>query len=180
VRQALTQVLEQAHQFGDEELQANRSGGLTTRQRNFLLRKTLWGTLPVLFSLVFALAVIYPSLAAGRLPDSLSVLAIPLAMAAFLVASGGLAVYKGLADALSGAVESTQGIGRKSIEKRSSGRSQRMVYLYNIGDWKFEVPKSAHPALIDGAEYRISFTPRTRRLLTIEAIGVPGIAPFGE
>ena len=77
-------------------------------------------------------------------------------------------------------VETAQGVGQKSTERRSSGRSRRTVYLYNIGEQKFEVPQSAHPALIEGLEYRAFYAPRTRRLLSIEAVDVPGISPFGE
>jgi hypothetical protein len=179
VRRAVTAILAEANRFSDEDLQANRNGELTTGQRSRLLRKTLSGGAPLIFGLIFALGVLYPFLAAGRFPDDLGSLAIPLVMAAFLLASGGVVLYKGVADSLAGAVESVQGPGRKSTEKRSSGRSRRTVYLYNIGDQKFEVPVNAYPALIDGLEYRASYGPRSRRLLTIEAMDVPGISPFG-
>jgi hypothetical protein len=179
VRQAILANLAQAYRFSDEDLQANRSGELTAGQRTALLRKAIADTLPLLLGLVFALSLLYPYLATGKLSDSLSALVVPLVLAAFALASGAATLYRGLGDALSGVVESTQGIGRKSIERRASGRSRRTVYLYNIGDQKFEVPKSAQPALIDGAEYRVSFTPRARRMLTIEPISVPGIPPFG-
>lgn len=179
VRQALTAILGQAHAFSDEDLQVNRNGDLTAAQRNLLLRKTASGLGPVIFGLIFALGVLYPFLAAGRFPNDLASLAIPLAMAAYLLASGGQALYKAVVDALSGTVESVQGPGQKSTERRSTGRSRRTIYLYNIGDQNFEVPMSAYPALIDGLEYRVSYAPRSRRLLTIEVTDVPGISPFG-
>jgi hypothetical protein len=97
-----------------------------------------------------------------------------------LLVSGGLSIYRNLGDALSGVIETVQGVAAKSTEQRSSGRSRRRVYLYNIGNLNFEVPQAAYQALIDGLEYRAYYVPRTRQLLSIEPLDVPGMSYLGE
>jgi hypothetical protein len=180
VRKALAPILAGANRFADEDLQANRNGQISPPQRNRLLRKTLSGGISVFFGLVFAAAFALPYLLNGSLPENIASLAIPLAMMAYLLFSGGLSIYRNLGDALSGALETVQGAGAKSTEQRSSGRSRRTVYLYNIGNLNFEVPQGAYQALIDGLEYRAYYVPRTRQLLSIEPLDVPSMSFIGE
>jgi len=179
VSQALTRILAEANGYAAEDLQANRNGEVSPGQRNRLLKKAISGGGTTLFGIIFAMALFLPSLTQGRLPQDLTSLAIPLAMVAYFLVSGGIALYKALADALSGTVESVQGLATKSSEQRSSGRSRRRVYLYNIGNEKFEVLRSAHAALLDGLEYRAFFAPRTRQLLSLELLDLPGVSFFG-
>ena len=180
VVKALAPILAAANSFVDADLQANRNGELSPSQRNRLLRKALSGAIPVFFGVLFGLALILPSLIAGNLPENFASLAVPLAMMAYFLVSGGRSIYRNLSDAFSGALETVQGVAAKSSEQRSSGRSRRRVYLYNIGNLNFEVPQGAYQALIDGLEYRAYYVPRTRQLLSIEPLDALGIPYIGE
>jgi hypothetical protein len=88
----------------------------------------------------------------------------------------GLAIYAGflfiraVLDLGQGAPEEIRGSGHKEIRVHSSGRSRSTHYYYVIDGVDFEIRKKAYAALLDGLEYRAYYLPRTKTLLSIEAL----------
>lgn len=179
VRGALNNILAAAHRFQIEDLEVNRNGGISSGQRNALVRQALGSGGSAVLGVIFIGAVLWPYLLQGRLPQDITSLLFPLAMALGLLIPGGLAIYRGLGDVLSGTVEVAEGTAMKSTERRSGGRSSRTVYQYNINDTKFQVPQSAYLALIDGLRYRAFYAPRSRKLLSMEVMDIPETTALG-
>lgn len=179
VRQALNGILAAAHRFQMDDMEANRNGGISSAQRKALIRQAFSSGAGAITGLIFIGAILLPILEQGRLPEDFASLMIPLLVALGILFPAGLAVYRSLADALGGAVAAVQGSGLKSTERRSSGRSSRTVYQYNINDMKLQVPQNAYLALIDGLQYRAYFAPRTHKLLSMEALDLPEPSTLG-
>ena len=67
--------------------------------------------------------------------------------------------------------EMIDGTASKVTRQKGSGRSKRTVYYYVVGGKEFEVSAIAYKAIIEGLQYRVFYTPRTTRLLSIESLG---------
>jgi hypothetical protein len=74
-------------------------------------------------------------------------------------------------DAANGRVESAAGTATRSIHH--AGRST--TYYYHVGGQRFAVSYRGYQALLPGRAYRVYYTPRSGRLVGIEAAGT-----FGE
>jgi len=92
-------------------------------------------------------------------------------------------LFNGLSDMFTTAPKQIQGVASKCKERvRGSGRSavtwyRSYTYYYVINDRFFPVTQEAYGALIDGLQYRAYYLPRTKRLISIEALEIPSSNP---
>ena len=175
VRQALTEILAQANGFTLDDLKANQNGEVTDTQRWAGLKKLIPGVILMGFAFVFGLLFLYPLLTNSDLSSNLVPLLFVGGFLAIFVAIGFTMVLNAILDFSTSEPEVVEGEGRKITRRKSSGRSSRTVYYYVIGDHEFEVPQKAFPALVEGINYRAYFMPRSKRLVTLEPISVPGM-----
>jgi hypothetical protein len=175
VRQALTEILAQANGFTLDDLKANQNGEVTDAQRWTGIKKVIPGVILMGISFIVGLIFLYPIIADLDFSSNLVPLLIAGGFLAIFVAIGFSMALNAVLDFSASEPEEAEGEGRKITRRKSSGRSSRTVYYYSIGGREFEVPQKAYPALVEGINYRAYFMPRSRRLLTLEALSVPGM-----
>lgn len=171
VRAALTEILAQANGFSQDDLTANRNGILTPPQRRKLLAQAMVGIFQITFGLIsawFAYRQILPWKTEIGALFSLAALGVVLLI---FVLIGGQTAMRSLLDLTTGSIEQEQGTGRKE-KQVSQGRNRATRYFYVIGNLKFQVSMRAYNALFEGAKYCAYFLPRTKKLLSIEAVDV--------
>lgn len=175
-RAALGEILAAANGFSFEDLAANRNGEVTAAQHRKALPNAIGGAI---FCLV-ALALLIPSILSALSPEgetsSWPVFAI---MAVIFLLIGAFMLLNALIDMLSSsAPKQVQGMGHKE-KRRSGGKNRTTHYYYVVGGQSFQVKHAAYMALIDGLEYRVYYLPRTKRLISIEALdSSAGSSPF--
>lgn len=171
VRTALNEILAQANRFSQDDLTANRNGILTAHQKRQAIGQAILGITLFVMTLVaawFGQRQIFPLAGDSEAFLSLLVLGVILLLLLFI---GGQMTVRNLLDLALGTIEQVEGTGRK--EKRvSGGRSRTTQYFYVIGNHQFQVNARAYNALFEGVVYRAYFLPRTRKLLSIEAVDV--------
>ena len=175
VRQALTEILAQANGFTLDDLKANQNGEVTDTQRWAGLKKLIPSVILMGVALIFGLLFLYPLLTSFDLSSNLVPYLFVGGFLAIFVAIGFTMVLNAILDFNTSEPEMVEGEGRKVTRRKSSGRSSRTVYYYVIGDHEFEVPQKAFPALVEGINYRAYFMPRSKRLVTLEPLSVPGM-----
>jgi hypothetical protein len=175
VRQALIEILAQANGFTLDDLKANQNGEVTDAQRWAGLKKMIPGVIFMGVAVIFGLLFLYPLLSGFDLRGNLVPLLFVGGFLAIFVAIGFTMVLNAILDFNTREPEVVEGEGRKITRRKSSGKSSRTVYYYVIGDHEFEVPQRAFPALVEGINYRAYFMPRTKRLVTLEPLSVPGM-----
>jgi hypothetical protein len=173
VRLALSDILARANDFTAEDLQANQNGEVTQAQRMGGLKKLAPGVISMGLALVFGIIFLYPLLTDNNLSSNLINVIFIGGFLAIFGAIGFNMLLNTFLDFNASAPETTDGIGQAVSRRKSSGRSSRTVYYYVIGEYEFEVPQRAFPALLKGLTYRAYFLPRTKRLLTIEPVSIP-------
>jgi hypothetical protein len=157
----LLSVLAAVHGFSLGDLEMNRRGWLSARQRSKLFRSAvLW----VIFTIAGALALLL------WMPDDLELwgMVILLLVALLLLYMG----YTRYADMLAGRVAMLEGT---VVTERHSGEEGGYTYHYRIGRERFSVNESAYLALISGLPYRVYYGPKSKKLLSIEPVNT---APF--
>jgi len=173
VRTAINEILATANGFSFEDLAANQNGRVTPAQRRRPIYNVMLGAVIGLAAFVFLVPFLLPALSSNFTNTPSFLIAVILGGIFLLV--GGFMFVNALIDVFISAPQQTQGMAHKKIRVSSSGRSQTTHYYYVIDDQSFEVSKSAYTALIDGLKYRIYYLPRTKRLISIEALEVsPG------
>lgn len=175
VRQALTEILAQANGFTLDDLEANQNGEVTDAQRWAGLKKLIPGVIFMGVAVIFGLLFLYPLLSGFDLSSNLVPLLVVGGLLAIFVAIGFTMVLNAILDFNTHELEVAEGEGRKISRRKSSGKSSRTVYYYVIGDHEFEVPQKAFSALVEGFNYRAYFMPRSKRLVTLEPVSIPGM-----
>lgn len=168
-------MLDAALQFNAEDLNANREGRLSVRQRNRVFARRR--------SVLIALAII--TLMMGVI-SGVVILAVLLGAAvsemAILLALGGEIVTVGLAYLgwslrqnfqkylLPGRVARIEGpVTCYQLRERQNEKT-RIGYYLRIGDLEFEISDAALNAFIDGAPYIVYYVPRPLTLLSAEPV----------
>lgn len=159
----LLTVLASVHGFSLGDLEMNRQGWLSARQRSKLLRAAmLW----VGFTVAGALALLL------WMPDDLELTGIViLVIFALLLLYIGYTHY---ADMLAGRVAMLEGV---VVSTKHTGDEGGYTYHYVMGRERFTVSESAYLALISGLPYRVYYGPKSKKLLSIEPLvnaSVPG------
>lgn len=151
-------ALSQAHHFSLDELDTNRLGHVSGRQRGRLVSK-------LVFLVVIAAALVIGSIWQSTLvlqngPWSFLVLA---AVAFFLL----MLTYQRWLDLLGGRVAMVEGFVQR--EEHSSG-DDGSTYYYNVGGEQFMVNGVAYQALVPGERYRLYYLPHSKKLVSIEPL----------
>ncbi|HQX16308.1 MAG TPA: hypothetical protein PLA27_07775 [Anaerolineales bacterium] len=155
-------ALGRANHFSMEELETNRQRLLSGKQE---LRMVGAG----LFQAVFALICIWFGviLFQRQLVERVSILFVLLiAGAALLFLRNAWSVIGIFWDVWSGGVVCSDG----RVARRIHVARWVRYYTYQVNGFKFYVSESAHNALIEGMEYRVYFTPHSKRLVAIETL----------
>jgi hypothetical protein len=159
---ALLAALAEAHHFTLADLELNRQGRLSAREAKRL------SALPwvfIAFALVFwscAGLVAFTTFSGRSLGIGVAVTLALGVVPAFAVLR---ALWHG-ADIREKRVVSVEGV----VEGRTESSGDTMAYYYLVVDKKFQVSGGAYPALISGLRYRIFYTPRSKRLVSIEPL----------
>jgi FtsH-binding integral membrane protein len=165
----LRRALAQTNHFTDRDLERNREGRLSGRQRRAMLGD-FWRNL-LLTLVLWALSIGITAVSVIKHDkDPLGTLAAAL----FLVLIGSFFLassYSDLMDFLYGRAEYAVGSGDKYTRTSHSSRSGHTHYYYRIDTMSFEVSIPAYNALVTGLDYRLYYAPRTLRLLSIEPKG---------
>jgi hypothetical protein len=156
-------------------LKANQNGEVTDAQRWAGVKKVIPGAILMAVAFIFGLLFLYPFLSDFDFNSNLVPLLFVGGFLAIFVAIGFTMVLNAILDISASEPEVVEGEGRKITRRKSSGKSSRTVYYYVIGDHEFEVPQKAFPALVEGVNYRAYFMPRSKRLVTLEPLSVPGM-----
>jgi hypothetical protein len=150
-------ALAQAHHFDLSDLAANRQGQLSTRQRLGLTR----GVVGLQVVTLGALALLVWMLVSAPQTEPWSALILGLILAGIAYAT-----YRRVNDLLGGQVVWLEGV--ISRVEDSSGDSSS--YYYVLAGQRFSVSSTAYAALVESLRYRLYYTPRTKKLVSIEPL----------
>lgn len=174
-QEELSRAMRDALDFTPEDLEANKTLQLSSRQRNNMILGVvglaiLLGVL-VLVPLI-VLGIYWLSEGSIRLDDSdyvpfLCVGGMLLAVDAVIFAS----IISGVREAFGGKVESLTGYLDEQTEVRGSGKSRRTYYYYIIDNQKFTVTPAAHKASIKNLRYTLYYLPKSRKV--VSAVPIP-------
>lgn len=172
--------LGRANRFSLDDLVANREGSLTSGQARSLIVQLLgslltWLMLIALGALILAV-LLNDFVQSERIsPIWLIVAPCGAAIGGFMilasVSEGRKEVRKLVADIRGRKVWKSEGEVTKSIHEEvdDEGGVDRSYY-YTIGRRHFKVSKAGYATLVEGLIYRLYYTPKTRRLTSIELI----------
>jgi len=177
VQSTVNEILSTANGFSFEDLTANHNGEVTSAQRLKPLSKAGSGILFALMAFLFMIPFFFGA-QSSRMPTESPGFLIFIGIALVFLVVGGFIVVNALVDVLFPTLQQAQGVGRKEI-RVTGGRHRTTHYYYVIGGQRFEIRKGAYDAFIEGLQYRVYYLPRTKILLSIEALGAPsGGSPF--
>ncbi len=151
-------ALARAHRFSLDDLNLNRQGLLSRRQRAVLGRKLLfWLVACPVVVVIITLLQLHQLLQAGFgafMSEGL-LLALLLALA-----------YPRWRELREGRVAALEGYGQPD-KHTSKGRTS---YYYKLGRQQFDVSSVAYRTLVPGMRYRLYYLPRTDKLVSIEPL----------
>jgi hypothetical protein len=153
----LREALSRANNFRMDELDTNRQGGLSARQR-FRVMRGLAFLLVILVALVVGAAWQFPLL-------------LRYSPWGFLI--GGLilfgllvATYQRWLDLLEGRAAMLEGF----VQATEHSSEDSNTYYYELDKERFTVTSAAYRALIPGERYRLYYLPHSKKLLSIEPV----------
>lgn len=176
----LQEILAKANNFGQEDLEANKAGRMSSQQVSRLVPQLLSGSSIILAALLIEALSLFLFSPLGR-ADQVTFLAFCgtlIAIPIFIV--GLVRFWRALSDILGGKIAMEEGVGRKvtlshgsrrDLEKRT-GR-ETTTRFYQIDQKRIRVPERAYRALINSVPYRVYYAPNTKILMSIEPIGQP-------
>jgi hypothetical protein len=160
---ALNETLQRVIGFRRADLEANREGRLGAGQAGRMLATAVaLGVVTLAVVGMLAVAVWGITTDADASPAGLAVGLMGLVAGALL----GWTTLRLALDAGGRRVEVANGIATRSF--RAAGRSTR--YYYHIDGQRFDVSYRGYQALVPGRAYRLYYTPRSMRVVGIEAI----------
>ncbi len=149
----LLAALAEANGFSLDELEMNRQGRLSGRQR---LKKVRG-----LFFILVLLAAIVIGGVVSALHTNLLVIIVFALVALFIV----FLLVRSSLDVLEGRVVSTDGLVHR-IKDTTDG----VDYYYTVEKLKFRVGERAFAALVTGERYRVYYLPRSKQFVSIEPL----------
>lgn len=172
VRNAVNNILASANRFSSDAVLANQNGEVTFAQRNKLIPNIMLGAGGLLGAFLFLLVFIMVAISGRDSKSSIVGLIIVILVVAVLAITSFIALMNSLIDLLSSKLAQAQGHGHKDRRIVGSGKNQRVEYSYIVNQERFIVNIQAYTALIDGLQYRVYYFPRTKKLISIEALEV--------
>jgi Flp pilus assembly protein TadB len=163
----MNDYLQDTLDFTAEDLQANRDGYMTKRQRRRIhnlrkesrrARKALW---IVLIGLVVSAFWFSEGILTLPIVILIMILAIDVFISSLSISRMNQDLYKGLIDDVE---------GKLRLIGREQGQGHKNNYTIKIAQKKFSIPLDAYLRLRNGGIYCIYFAPNTHTLLSIEAI----------
>ncbi len=168
---ALNEILASANRFSADDLLANHNNEVTFAQRRKLFPPIIFGVVIVLGSLAFLLPFVPIPLSFNARTSFLALL-FPVIIVGILLLAGGVVLMKALLDVLAPKPQQVQGLVYSEKRVVNTGKSSHVEYNYIIDKLRFNVGHRAYTALIAGLKYRIYYLPRTKKLISIEALDV--------
>lgn len=159
----LLEALSKVHRFSPDELVANRQGSLSGAQALRLISYAIVQGVVLIFSVGMG-ALMYFNVPIGR-DDQLWAIMFGIFLAG-LALSSIWNIIKALLDLLTQSVAHEEGFVGRYEHRTRNGR----YYTYQIKKLKFRVSRNAFRALVDGWEYRVYYSSRSKRLLAIEPL----------
>jgi len=158
----LLEVLSRANRFNPEDIDVNRQGSLTGGQT---LRLTSFAIVQgIVFLLCAGVGIwFYFNQPTG---DDRTWFIFLMVILVFLAAGAVWNILRTVLDLLTQSVTQVEGIVVRHEHRTRNGR----YYTYQIKYLKFRVSRAAFRALVDGWEYRVYYSSRSKRLLAIEPI----------
>ena len=161
----LLEALSKVHRFTPDELGVNRQGSLSGGQALRLIGYAIGQGVVLL--LTGGMGVwMYFNLPIGK-EDQLWAIVFGIFLAAFALGSI-WNIIKAFLDLLTQSVAKEEGFVIRQEHRTRNGR----YYTYQIKKLKFRVSRKAFHALVDGWEYRVYYSSRSKRLLAIEPLHV--------
>jgi hypothetical protein len=172
-------MLAAALRFNDEDLQANRAGRLTIRQRNrvFVWRRALIIALLLITAFIGIIsAIVILAVLTGTAVSEVGI----------LLALGGEVITAGLAFLVwslrqhyntylqAGRVQQVEGpVTMYQLRERHNNRARTAYYL-RVDDQEFAIPQAALSVFTDGAPYSVYYVAEPLTLLSAEEVPVLG------
>lgn len=163
----MRRALATTHLAFPTDLEANRSGHLTARQRMMILRDLLSSAVFAIGAVVISIFV-FSRVATGF--EQKDIGGALLAGGVFLVI-GLAAIFISLPkllDALGGSVDVVTGPAHLFNQPAVAYGRGRIHFYCEINGQQFTVPVASYNALIEGVVYRVYYTPRSKMRLNIE------------
>lgn len=161
----LQQNLGRTFRFNDNDLTANRAGQLSARQRLRLLWPLGGYSLLLMGLVTFAITmVVRVTTTEGRATwQDVSIVGLVLVVALGWAAHNLVML---IMDLLWGQMKTA--VGRVHVHTRSHGRGVHFYYV--VDGIELSVKASAYYALVDGLQYRVYYTSRSKTLMSIEPV----------
>ena len=159
----LLDALSKAHHFTSDDLGVNHQGGLSGAQALRLISYTIVQGVVLIFSIGMGVWLYF------NLPINKEDQLWAGVFGLFLVVLALGAVWniiKAFLDLLTQGVAHEEGFVARYEHRTRNGR----YYTYQIKKLKFRVSRNAYHALVDGWEYRVYYSSRSKRLLAIEPL----------
>lgn len=171
VSRGLTEILARANNLSLEALTENRMGKLSRKQMTLFLPDIALSISMIVLPGAF---VFYQFNQRGFSMDprtlewgTLLVGTVSIGLILF----GLYRIATSLADMLGGWVDSVEGIGLKRIAvSEDSEGDTTSTYYYCVNGMDFKVKEEGYHALVENRPYRVFFTPRSRKMVNIEAL----------
>jgi hypothetical protein len=158
----MLEALSSANRFNPEDIDVNRQGSLSGGQA---LRLTGFALIQgIVFLLCAGIGVwFYFNQPTGN--DRVWFTVFMILLGFFALGAVWNILRTGL-DLITQSVANVEGVVIRTEHRTRNGR----YYTYQIKNLKFRVPRNAFRALVDGWEYRVYYSSRSKRLLAIEPI----------
>ena len=162
----LLDALSQAHRFSIDDLAENRRGFLTGGQTLRLIGYIIGQGVLFLAVAAFAAGLYFSMTTSSTNSEDLVWISVFGIMVLIFGLGAVWNVLKALIDLFTRTVSNEEGFVMRREHRTRNGR----YYTYQIKSLKFRVSRTAFQALVDGWEYRVYYSPRSKRLLAIEPL----------
>ena len=162
-QELLLEALSRAHHFTLDDLGVNHQGSLSGAQAWRLIGYAVLQGVVLIFSAGVGIWMYFNLPIGGE--DQLWVIIFGIFLALFALGSV-WNIIKTFMDLLTQSVSHEDGFVTRQEHRTRNGR----YYTYQIKKLKFRVSRNAFHALVDGWEYRVYYSSRSKRLLSIEPL----------
>jgi len=160
----LLEALSKAHRFTTDDLAVNRQGTLSGGQSLRLIGFAIGQGVVFLLSAGFGIWMYFNVPMDGE--DRIWMIVFGIVLVIFALGAV-WNTFKTFLDLITRSVAHEEGFVIRTEHRTRNGR----YYTYQIKRLRFRVSRNAFHALVDGWEYRVHYSARSKRLLAIEPIG---------